>query len=56
MDEGSILIYAANGTLITDARCTGKFTWETQGIVSGIYYATLTIGNTIIKHQRIILL
>ena len=56
MDEGSILIYAANGALITDARCTGKFTWETQGIVSGIYYATLTIGNTIIKHQRIILL
>ena len=56
LDEGSILIYAANGTLITDARCTGKFTWETQGIVSGIYYATLTIGNTIIKHQRIILL
>ena len=56
MDEGSILIYAANGTLITDARCTGKFTWQTQGIVSGIYYATLTIGNTIIKHQRIILL
>lgn len=56
MDEGSILIYAANGTLIADARCTGKFTWETQGIVSGIYYATLTIGNTIIKHQRIILL
>ncbi len=56
MDEGSILIYAANGSLITDARCTGKFTWETQGIVSGIYYATLTIGNTIIKHQRIILL
>ena len=56
MDEGSILIYAANGTLITDARYTGKFTWETQGIVSGIYYATLTIGNTIIKHQRIILL
>ena len=56
MDEGSILIYAANGTLITDARCSGKFTWETQGIVSGIYYATLTIGNTIIKHQRIILL
>ena len=55
-DEGLILIYAANGTLITDARCTGKFTWETQGIVSGIYYATLTIGNTIIKHQRIILL
>ena len=56
MDEGSILIYAANGTLITDARCSGKFTWETQGILSGIYYATLTIGNTIIKHQRIILL
>ena len=56
MDEGLILIYAANGALITDARCTGKFTWETQGIVSGIYYATLTIGNTIIKHQRIILL
>ena len=56
MDEGSILIYAANGALIADARCTGKFTWETQGIVSGIYYATLTIGNTIIKHQRIILL
>ena len=56
MDECSILIYAANGSLITDARCTGKFTWETQGIVSGIYYATLTIGNTIIKHQRIILL
>ena len=56
LDEGSILIYAANGTLITDARCTGKFTWQTQGIVSGIYYATLTIGNTIIKHQRIILL
>ncbi len=56
MDEGSILIHAANGTLITDARCTGKFTWETQGSVAGIYYATLTIGNTIIKHQRIILL
>ena len=56
MDEGSILIYAANGTLITDAGCIGEFTWETQGIVSGIYYATLTIGNTIIKHQRIILL
>lgn len=56
MDEGSILIYAANGTLIADARCTGKFTWETQGTDSGIYYATLTIGNTIIKHQRIILL
>ncbi len=56
LDEGSILIYAANGTLITDAGCIGEFTWETQGIVSGIYYATLTIGNTIIKHQRIILL
>ena len=56
MDEGSILIHAANGTLITDARCIGKFTWETQGSVAGIYYATLTIGNTIIKHQRIILL
>ena len=56
MDEGSILIYAANGTLINEAKCTGKFTWETQGAVSGIYYATLTIGNTIIKHQRIILL
>jgi hypothetical protein len=56
MDEGSILIHAANGTLITDARCTGKFTWEAQGSVAGIYYATLTIGNTIIKHQRIILL
>jgi exonuclease III len=55
-DEGLILIYAANGTLITDARCIGKFTWETQGTVAGIYYATLTIGNTIIKHQRIILL
>ena len=56
MDECSILIHAANGTLITEAKCTGKFTWERQGIVSGIYYATLTIGNTIIKHQRIILL
>jgi hypothetical protein len=56
MDEGSILIHAANGTLITDARYIGKFTWETQGSVSGIYYATLTIGNTHIKHQRIILL
>ncbi len=56
MDECLILIHAANGTLITNDRWAGKFTWETQGIVSGIYYATLTIGNTIIKHQRIILL
>ena len=55
-DECFILIHAANGTLINEAKCTGKFTWETQGAVSGIYYATLTIGNTIIKHQRIILL
>jgi hypothetical protein len=56
MDECSILIHAANGTLITDARCTGKFTWETQGAVAGIYYASITIGNTVHKHQRIILL
>ena len=55
-DECTILIHAANGTLINEAKCTGKFTWETQGAVSGIYYATLTIGNTIHKHQRIILL
>jgi hypothetical protein len=56
MDECSILIHAANGTLINEAKCTGKFTWETQGAVAGIYYASITIGNTIHKHQRIILL
>lgn len=55
-DECSILIHSANGMLIADAKCIGKFTWEKQQTVPGIYYATLIVGNTIIKHQRIVLL
>ena len=55
-DECTILIHSANGMLIADAKCTGKFTWEKQQAVPGIYYPTLIVGNTIIKHQRIVLL
>ena len=55
-DECTILIHSANGMLIADAKCTGKFTWEKQQTVPGVYYATLIVGNTIIKHQRIVLL
>lgn len=55
-EECYILIHSANGMLITESRFTEKFRWETQENVPGIYFATLKIGNTIIKHQRIILL
>jgi hypothetical protein len=54
-DECYILIHTANGMLIQDSRFTGKFRWETLGNVPGIYFGTLKVGNTIIKHQRIIL-
>ena len=53
-DECYILIHSANGMLITESRFTGKFRWEIQENAPGIYFATLKIGNYIIKHQRII--